>query len=77
ERHAGARRVGVTLAQKNGGLKLNITDDGRGFDDASIGDERFGLMGMRERAEMIGAELKVDSTVGQGTTVELTINNEQ
>jgi signal transduction histidine kinase len=77
ERHAGARRVGVTLAQKNGGLKLNITDDGRGFDDASIGDERFGLTGMRERAEMIGAELKVDSTVGQGTTVQLTMTHDQ
>ncbi len=77
ERHAGARRVGVTLAQKNGGLKLNITDDGRGFDDASIGDERFGLTGMRERAEMIGAELKVDSTVGRGTTVQLTMAHDQ
>jgi signal transduction histidine kinase len=56
---------------------LNITDDGRGFDDASIGDERFGLTGMRERADMIGAELKVDSTVGQGTTVQLTMTNDR
>jgi signal transduction histidine kinase len=39
--------------------------------------ERFGLQGMYERAEMIGAQLSVTSKVGQGTTVQLTMNNQQ
>ena len=39
--------------------------------------ERFGLQGMYERAEMIGAQLSVESKVGQGTVVQLTMSNKQ
>jgi signal transduction histidine kinase len=78
ERHADARRVEVTLARNNGQLLLKIRDDGRGFDETQVNEaERFGLQGMYERAEMIGAQLAVESNVGQGTTVQLTMNNEQ
>ena len=78
ERHADARRVEVTLARSNGQLLLKIQDDGRGFDEAQVDEaERFGLQGMYERAEMIGAQLSVESTVGQGTVVQLTISNER
>jgi signal transduction histidine kinase len=77
ERHADARCVDVTLARSNGQLLLTISDDGRGFDESQIDGERFGLQGMYERAEMIGARLNVESKVGQGTTVQLTMNNEQ
>ncbi len=77
ERHADARCVEVTLARDNGQLLLKISDDGRGFDAAQIDDaERFGLQGMYERAEMIGAQLAVTSSVGQGTAVQLTMNRE-
>jgi signal transduction histidine kinase len=77
ERHADARRVEVWLARSNSQLLLQISDDGRGFDEAQVDEERFGLQGMYERAEMIGAQLSVESKVGQGTTVQLTMNNEQ
>jgi signal transduction histidine kinase len=78
ERHADARRVEVTLARSDGQLRLMISDDGRGFDESQVDEaERFGLQGMYERAEMIGAHLSVQSKVGQGTTVQLTMNNEQ
>ena len=74
ERHADARQVSVTLMRDNGQLRLQIGDDGRGFDAAKIDDvDRFGLQGMYERADMIGAVLTVDSRVGQGTTVQLTM----
>lgn len=73
EQHAGAKRVSVSLTQPADKLTLAIADDGRGFTEAEVTDERFGLTGMRERAEMIGAELKVDSRVGQGTKVLLTL----
>jgi signal transduction histidine kinase len=77
ERHADARRVEVSLARSDGQLLLKISDDGRGFDEAQVDQERFGLQGMYERAEMIGGQLDVKSKVGQGTEVQLTMINEQ
>ncbi len=75
ERHADAKCVEVTLARNDGCLLLTIRDDGRGFDGSQIAEERFGLQGMYERAEMIGARLSVESNVGQGTIVQLAMNN--
>ena len=77
ERHADARRVEVMLRRNNGHVVLEVSDDGRGFDEAQVDAERFGLQGMYERAEMIGAQLSVTSKVGQGTTVQLTMINDQ
>jgi signal transduction histidine kinase len=72
ERHADARRVVLTLERNDGQLLLRISDDGRGFDVGQIDDdERFGLQGMYERAEMIGAQLSVESKAGQGTVIQL------
>jgi signal transduction histidine kinase len=69
-RHAQARRVTVRLAPG----RLLVADDGRGFDPAvPLDDGRFGLYGMRERARMIGANLRIESAPGKGTTVELTV----
>ena len=76
ERHADAHRAEVSLTHDNGQLVLTITDDGRGFEAGHIAEEeRFGLQGMHERAEMIGALLSVESKMGHGTTVQLTMNN--
>ncbi len=78
ERHADARCVGVSLARNNGQLHLRISDDGRGFDEAQVDEaERFGLQGMYERADMIGAQLSVESQVGHGTVVQLIMSNKQ
>jgi signal transduction histidine kinase len=77
ERHADARRVEVILLRNNGQVVMRVHDDGRGFDESQVDEARFGLQGMYERAEMIGAQLSVDSKVGQGTTVQLTMNNDQ
>jgi len=77
ERHADARRVALALERHDGQLLLRISDDGRGFDAGQIDDdERFGLQGMYERAEIIGAQLSVESKLGQGTVVQLTMNHE-
>ena len=54
-----------------GQMILKIQDDGLGFDPASITPDHMGMAIMRERANSIGACLKIDSQVGQGTTVEL------
>jgi signal transduction histidine kinase len=74
-KHAQAKRVQVKL-QYTDALYVSISDDGLGFDlpdrvDALTELGHFGLVGMRERAELIGAELTVQSTPGSGTTIEL------
>jgi signal transduction histidine kinase len=78
-RHAGAKTVRLSLALVDGELVLQVQDDGQGFsvpdrvsDLASAG--HYGLMGMHERAELIGARLSLQSAPGRGTTVQLRIS---
>jgi signal transduction histidine kinase len=69
ERHASAQEVKVRLAFGSDRVDLVITDDGAGFDPASVDLDRYGLTGMRERATMVGATLEVNSHPGGGTQV--------
>ena len=70
--HADARHLTVWLGRVGERLMLTISDDGRGFDATALSlDGHYGLKGMRERAEMIGGELEIESQPGQGTTVRL------
>ena len=74
ERHAGAASIRVGITEKKHEITLTIMDDGRGFTPTRIdGDEHFGLQGMRERAEMVGGSLHVESNLGVGTSVEFTV----
>ncbi len=76
ERHANATHISVYMEQTplpDRMLTIRVQDDGVGFDVSSLDDERFGLRGMRERAELIDAHLRIDSVVGSGTTVSVTI----
>ena len=50
-------------------IDLVIEDDGTGFDPSSVGGDRYGLTGMAERANMIGATLEVTSQPGNGTRI--------
>jgi signal transduction histidine kinase len=73
-RHAAARHATLRLEQENDHLTLTVSDDGQGFDlNAAEPEQHLGLRGMRERADMVGGTLTVQSAVGQGTTVVLTV----
>jgi signal transduction histidine kinase len=75
-KHAGARNVVVTTGQAKGTWVLEVRDDGRGFDVGAVaarGRRNFGLQFMRERAELIGAQLDVRSRPEGGTVVRLAI----
>lgn len=68
-KHAQAKSIVVSLKQSDGELTLTIKDNGRGFSRANRAMESMGLRIMEYRADMIGAMLRVDSTIGKGTTV--------
>lgn len=68
-RHGGARTVTVELEDADG-LKLRVVDDGTGFDPEDCGTG-FGITSMRERAEALGGELRIRSSPGAGTRMEV------
>jgi signal transduction histidine kinase len=72
-KHAHATRVDVLLEQRDGAAIMVIEDDGVGFDggDTAQPQAGIGLVGMRERAALIGALLQIESTSGGGTSVYL------
>jgi two-component system sensor histidine kinase DegS len=75
-RHSRATRTSVSILASNVGLEVGIRDNGEGFRPASIVSTTmsgFGLVGMRERAEVIGARLEVTSEPGDGTDIRLII----
>ncbi len=73
-RHAHASRVHITMMRDERGLLLNLSDDGCGFDPAAACKrDSYGLMGMSERARLIGASLNIDSAPGSGTVISISI----
>jgi signal transduction histidine kinase len=66
-RHAGAGRIRIDVAERDGSVDVSVTDDGRGFDPGAT-DGGFGLTGMRERVELADGELDIESGES-GTTV--------
>jgi two-component system NarL family sensor kinase len=67
--HSSATRVRVALTVENESLRLLVEDDGRGFDAASVPTGRYGLIGMNERARLLGGRLHVESAPGKGTRI--------
>jgi signal transduction histidine kinase len=69
--HAQATRVDVLLSLTEKGVSAIVEDDGVGFVPATtMTDEQIGLFGMRERIEMLGGTLTIESSPGKGTTVK-------
>ncbi|MFP4439811.1 MAG: GAF domain-containing protein [Chloroflexaceae bacterium] len=71
-KHAGASRAAVILRYQPDRVMLHIGDDGRGFKLADTPPDSLGLSIMRERAEAIGADLRIESEPGEGTQVFVT-----
>lgn len=72
-KHAGSQRAEIILSYANQKLKVEIKDFGQGFDTHIISEnlaenDKFGIIGMRERIESLGGNFSVDSTPGKGTT---------
>lgn len=73
-RHAKATRVDVRLAEEDNALVLTVRDNGRGISEEEITNTRsIGLVGMRERAMLIGGETSLHGAPGRGTTLTLRV----
>ena len=70
-KYAQARHVSLKVTVTDERVFMEITDDGRGFDPAQVGEECFGLDSMRHRARMISANVGVRSAPGQGTAISV------
>ncbi len=72
-RHAGATTVVIVIVQIPGALRMEVRDNGKSFAVektlAKENNKRLGLVGMRERVEMVGGKLTIESSPGNGTTV--------
>jgi signal transduction histidine kinase len=75
--HAAAERVAVSLSVDDEGTRLDVVDDGRGFDPDSVGPREdgsgYGLRSMRERIASLGGRLTIESAPGEGTAVAVSL----
>jgi signal transduction histidine kinase len=75
-KHAQAKHIWIKLHMEARKLYLRIKDDGRGFEQDGVFSSlagHFGIIGMRERAERLGGELRLASHPGEGTEVEISV----
>jgi len=70
-KHANATNIQVKLEIRNEGINLIIKDNGKGFDPGQKKDKSFGLIGMKERVEMIEGQLKIDTAISKGTMISI------
>ncbi len=77
-KYASATKVEVTLTFEDSRVRLAVEDNGAGFDPENLQRDKhgggFGLINMRERAQLLGGELTVRSEPGRGTLVEATLS---
>ena len=79
-KHANAQRVSITINYIGDEAVVVIEDDGTGFDAESdpihtTESSGFGLLGMKERAALIGGKLEIESTPGGGTAIMVSVPN--
>jgi PAS domain S-box-containing protein len=69
-KHANASKATLRIATEGDRLRLSVTDDGVGFAPDEVPRGHLGLIGMRQRVDLVGGELRVESTAGGGTLIE-------
>ncbi|MGZ4333169.1 MAG: GAF domain-containing protein [Gaiellaceae bacterium] len=72
-KHAHANTVSILLVRRDGKVMGIVEDDGRGFDPSEVREDGLGLVGMRERAGLIGGRLTVEASAGAGTTIAVEV----
>lgn len=74
-KHAAAKLIQIKVEITNNNITLLIKDNGKGFDTTQKKDKSFGLIGMRERVEMLDGKLEIKSSIGKGTSIIIQVPN--
>lgn len=74
-RHSNASRVNIGLMQMDDSLLMEVSDNGRGITESNIANARsFGILGIKERALLLGGEVEIKGSPGQGTTLSVRVS---
>lgn len=68
-KHGKPKEVNVKLEWLKGDINIVVKDDGAGFDIENGKEQSFGIIGMRERIELLGGQIQIHSVIGKGTTI--------
>jgi signal transduction histidine kinase len=71
-KHAGANTVTISVIENGDRIEVSVADDGSGLVDDRR-HQRYGLRGIRERVDLIGGEVQIDSSPGEGTTIRASL----
>jgi signal transduction histidine kinase len=72
-KHANASSALIRMVREGDRVRLSVTDDGGGFEPNAVPRGHLGLIGMRQRVDLVGGELRVESQPGHGTLIEATV----
>ncbi len=72
-RHAQASRVGILLERRDETIVIVVEDNGIGFDPQTLRSNQLGILGMHERANMLGGKVSIESAPGKGSTIVLEV----
>lgn len=77
-KHSAAKNATVSITRGDSQVLILIQDDGKGFDAEKVKTNGvgLGLVGLKERVDLLNGELKIDSKIGEGTTVQVTLNTQ-
>lgn len=70
-RHSGSSKAAVGVLEMGGEVRVFVEDEGKGFDPEAVGLGHQGLLGMRERVELVGGRLLLESAPGEGTRIQI------
>jgi signal transduction histidine kinase len=72
-KHANASNAALRIFRDGGHVRLSVSDDGIGFAPDEVPRGHLGLIGMRQRVDLVGGELRVQSRTGNGTLIEASV----
>jgi signal transduction histidine kinase len=72
-KHANASNAAIRIARERDSVLLAVSDDGVGFAPDEVPRGHLGLIGMRQRVDLVGGELRVESKARRGTTIEASV----
>jgi signal transduction histidine kinase len=72
-KHANASNATIRIWREGDRVRLSVADDGSGFDPGAVPRGHLGLIGMRQRVDLVGGELRVESRAGHGTLIEASV----